>query len=477
MTTANHVASRRRTEPPDGGWGWMVAAGVAITNMTNQSIISVFGLLFADTLQNMGYATTGAAFITNIMGAVTNFSGLVTGPVIRRYSYRKGALVGGLLTASGMVLTSEVTSIWHMIFSYSFLTGLGLGFLAPCTFVAVNTYFTTKKGRAVGLSLAGTGMGQMLYPQLVTFLLGYYGFSGTVLLLGGLSLHALVGVALFQPVERHLKVPQDAEVDLLSVEEKPPLPAVHTPAFKMRRNVSSVSLASVCSTEMGDVVIDDDHGKTNGGAGSEGALSSCWERVVHMMDLDLLRDPVFVNLVVGLAMATAAGINFHMMFPLHLHMAAGFSLSDTASCMSTLAVFDIVSRLAVPQVTDRLRASSRVTFLAAALLLVATRSALAEVRDYTTILAVSAACGFVRGVTVVNLNLAISENCPKEKLPAALGISMVLKGTFILTFGPLLGILRDKTGSFPICIHILSAMILVPMLCWIAEMVITRSRR
>nr|CAD7437776.1 unnamed protein product [Timema bartmani] len=512
MTTlVGHMTpSRKKLEPPDGGWGWMVVVGVAITNLantlvvlsptaedgeievrissTNQSIISLFGLLFGDTLEHMGYGTTGAAVITTVMTAVTNFSGLVTGPIIRRYSYRKAAVVGGLLTAAGMILTCEVTSIWHMIFSYGVLAGLGLGFLAPCTFVAVNTYFTTRKGRAVGLSLAGTGLGQMIMPHAVRLLLEEYGFRGTVLFIGGLSLHALVGAALFQPVEWHMKVREaplptllpgryqlsaaGQQVDtegsdqaLLPAEDKPSLTKV-TSNPKLRRNVSSLSLASVCSVELGDVIVDKEetkpdqstqYGTANYTIDKEGhpekpdknpgAFASCMARMVDMMDLDLLSDPVFVNIVVGLAVVYTAGINFSMIYPFYLHMDVGMTLADTATCMSVLAAFDILSRLIVPQITDRLNVGSRITYLVAAVLLAASRSALATTKDFKIILVTLAFCGFVRGVTVVNLNLSISEYCSNEKLPAALGINMVIKGVFILAFGPLLGYLRDETAE------------------------------
>nr|CAD7196292.1 unnamed protein product [Timema douglasi] len=481
-------------------WHYLSQQMAAPLLSTNQSIISLFGLLFGDTLEHMGYGTTGAAVITTVMTAVTNFSGLVTGPIIRRYSYRKAAVVGGLLTASGMILTCEVTSIWHMIFSYGVLAGLGLGFLAPCTFVAVNTYFTTRKGRAVGLSLAGTGLGQMVMPHAVRLLLEEYGFRGTVLFIGGLSLHALVGAALFQPVEWHMKVrevdTEGSDQALLPAEDKPSLTKV-TSNPKLRRNVSSLSLASVCSVELGDVIVDKEetkpdqntqYGSANYTIDKEanpekpdkkqpGAFASCMARIVDMMDLDLLSDPVFVNIVVGLAVVYTAGINFSMIYPFYLHMDVGMTLTDTATCMSVLAAFDILSRLIVPQITDRLNVGSRITYLVAAVLLAASRSALATTKDFKIILLSLAFCGFVRGVTVVNLNLSISEYCSNDKLPAALGINMVIKGVFILAFGPLLGFLRDETGSFPLCIHIQSVMILVPMIFWVLEMVILRSRK
>lgn len=73
-----------------------------------------------------------------------------------------------------------------------YVAGLGLGLLNPATFVAVNSYFSSRRGRAVGLGLAGTGLGQMAMPQIVRSLLDEYGYKGTVLFLGGLALHSLV---------------------------------------------------------------------------------------------------------------------------------------------------------------------------------------------------------------------------------------------------------------------------------------------
>lgn len=39
-------SSYRNSLVPDGGFGWYVVFGTALTNVFNQSLVSVFGLLY-----------------------------------------------------------------------------------------------------------------------------------------------------------------------------------------------------------------------------------------------------------------------------------------------------------------------------------------------------------------------------------------------------------------------------------------------
>lgn len=66
--------------------------------------------------------------------------------------------------------------------------------------------------------MAGTGFGLMVMPQLVKLLLGEYGFRWTVVILGALAFHAVLGSCLLQPVKRHLiDEPLDCEMQPVKV--------------------------------------------------------------------------------------------------------------------------------------------------------------------------------------------------------------------------------------------------------------------
>ena len=127
-------------------------------------------------------------------------------------------------------------------------------------FVALNHYFKNKRGQAVGLSMAGTALGMLILPQLVRLLLEWFEFSGAILVLAGLALHAAFGSTLLQPVKWHLKeeiidvelAPQTPLETLKEDEDE--LPEMKTLLFpsmaptngrQMRKNFSEVAISSM----------------------------------------------------------------------------------------------------------------------------------------------------------------------------------------------------------------------------------------
>ncbi|XP_055691095.1 monocarboxylate transporter 12 [Lutzomyia longipalpis] len=403
---------------PDGGWGWMVVLGVALANIFNQSLISVFGLLFSQQLAELGQSTTGVALVMNVNSIVTNATGFIIGPAIRTFSARRVAIFGSLLTGTGLIMSSQSRTLWQILISYGGLVGLGLGLLNPSTFMAVNSYFARRRGQAVGLALAGTGIGQMVMPQIVNYLQEEYGYRGTVLIVGALAFHGIVGACLFQPVEWHSYAPHKSQEHEKLLASDPP--AAHQ---KIPETVA--------------------------------------EKLRRMMDLNLLRDFSFLNIGLGVSLAYTASINFSMIFPYFLQFSAGLNGQDVALCMSVLAAMDLASRLTLPTLTDRFQISCRTIFLIGAILLIGIRATLAETSRKDSLLIISAVYGYIRAATVVNQNLCVSEHCSQEKLAGALGLVMIAKGISVITLGQLLGWLRDLTSSYRFSLHMQNALLVV----------------
>lgn len=105
------------------------------------------------------------------------------------------------------------------------ITGAGLGITSSANALALNTYWKNRRRLATGLSWTATGLGPVIWPHVITALYSKFGEFGTILIISGVSLHALVCGLLLQPVEWHAKKPisnddEDQEKLLKHVDSK-----------------------------------------------------------------------------------------------------------------------------------------------------------------------------------------------------------------------------------------------------------------
>jgi MFS family permease len=77
--------------------------------------------------------------------------------------------------------------------------------------LAVNSYFAKKRGKAIGCSFTITGLGPIVMPQLISFLLSVYTVHDTVLIVAAITAHSFVAACLLQPIKWHMKEVKDEE--------------------------------------------------------------------------------------------------------------------------------------------------------------------------------------------------------------------------------------------------------------------------
>lgn len=192
--------------------------------------------------------------------------------------------------------------------------------------------------------------------------------------------------------------------------------------------------------------------------------------IVDIFDLDLLRDPIYLNLMLGMSIAIFAEINFSFLTPFILND-MGYDTDQIASVMSALALTDLIFRFLAPYIGELLKQPPKIMYMISLVLLIITRSFVYVVGTYTGMLIVGILLGIAKGIRTVYMSLVIPDYIPIERLASASGIQMVTNGVILMGAGPLLGWIRDATGSYLKCIIIINMVTMCALLMWTTEMV------
>lgn len=113
------------------------------------------------------------------------FAMIFAGRVQDKISPRVTAVIGGILTGSGLILIAFSTSWIVWILGFGILMGLGLGFgYASATPPAIKWFPPAKTGMIAGVVVAGFGLASVYIAPLGTYLIGKFGLSQSMLIFG-----------------------------------------------------------------------------------------------------------------------------------------------------------------------------------------------------------------------------------------------------------------------------------------------------
>lgn len=178
---------------------WVVVAASFILISMIYGIRFNFGVFFdvlvrTEALQwDRGDAAAGYA----INMVVFTLSGTLVGWLLDRLGTRTVFAVGLLIFASGIAMTSQMTTLHQFYLYYGVWAGLGMSFHGLGGYAAaISRWFDKQEGRglAIGLAFAGTGVGVQILAPLSERLITFYGWSHAFLLLAACL--AVLGVPL-----------------------------------------------------------------------------------------------------------------------------------------------------------------------------------------------------------------------------------------------------------------------------------------
>ena len=145
-------------------------------------------------------------------------SGLLTGPLIGFIAQKVGLRTVGIIGLIGHSLAYVVLSLnngslmlWYL--SWALVAILGAGSLPIIWTGVLNNWFSKHRGKAIGITMAGTGLGAFLLPPIVEFLIANHGWRTAYrgIGLGALCVSLPIVLALFKEKPEVNEVAQTQE--------------------------------------------------------------------------------------------------------------------------------------------------------------------------------------------------------------------------------------------------------------------------
>ncbi|MQA15994.1 MAG: MFS transporter [Pseudonocardiaceae bacterium] len=243
----------------DSARGWRNVGAAFVSMFVVFGVAYSFGAFFAPMSEEFGTGSGATSAVFSITAFCYFALGSVSGWAVDRVGPRPVLLVGAAALGIGLLATAQVEALWLGYLSY----GLGVGVAVACGYVpmvaVVGGWFERRRGVALGLAVAGIGVGTLAIAPLAALLIERVGWRTTFVVFGVVGAVALVGCALVatKPPEHDGDVPPPLRrlvrtpafvwlwVSALLLSSALFVPFVFLPAFATDLGVASVAAATL----------------------------------------------------------------------------------------------------------------------------------------------------------------------------------------------------------------------------------------
>ena len=398
------------SSPREPYYGWRIVAVAFLTHCLNVGCVFYsFGVFFTPLIQEFGWTRAQISWGFSSVSIVGALWSPFVGRVVDRYGPRPSQLFGALVLGGTFMLLSTVHSLLHYYVLMALLVSLGSTALGPIpSNSAVAGWFLRRRGRALGFSTAGISMGGVIFVPLAQTLITHLGWRQAFVALGAV----VIGASL-APIAFVMRKPP-AE---LPPEERMPRGGDHGLTFEIEHSVTA---------------------------------------------RDAIRDPNFW-LIAGAFSLTVMGLSAVLLHQMPLLMDVGVTPAHAALALGATAGVGVVGKLGFGALLERVEQRRVIVgcFLAqaAGLLLLPFARIPALLVLYVLVY------GYAMGGNAT-LQATVLGDCFGRRhygaIAGRMGPIIVLSQAVAV---PLVGWLRDRTGSYMPAIAVIEVMTLAAALC------------
>ncbi len=170
-------------------YGWIIV-GVSFINLAIIfGIWYSFSVFFVAVLNEFGWSRASTAGVFSCFMLVHSASAVMVGGLLDKFGARLVIPAGSLVVALGLYAASRIHSLLEFYLWYGVVTPIGVcavGFIAHS--IVLPKWFARKRGLAIGIAMAGVGIGMQVIVPAAQYGIDHYGWRTAYCLLAALIL-------------------------------------------------------------------------------------------------------------------------------------------------------------------------------------------------------------------------------------------------------------------------------------------------
>lgn len=180
---------------PRFDYGWVVLSACLIIGIVSFGTQYSFGVFFKSLEAEFGWSRASTSAIFSVFMLLTPVFGISGGWLLDRCGPRMVVAVTGVFTGLGLLLTSMVSTPWHVFLTYSLLIAMGTGPHFPVLMSTVSRWFIRRRGLALGIVTASVGIGMTVMSPVAAYLIAGYGWRVSYLAMSGIAFLSIIPLA------------------------------------------------------------------------------------------------------------------------------------------------------------------------------------------------------------------------------------------------------------------------------------------
>lgn len=188
---AARLAARERSANDELRRGWKVLAACLVGACLSVNALPFYtlGVFATPIVAEFGWTRADYQVAVSLFAGCLLTTAPFVGALMDRFGPRRVALVSLGSLALGFVAASRATSApWTFYLAWLVIAGAGAGASTIAWTRMINSWFDRRRGLALGIALAGTGITATVAPPLVSDAIVAYGWRSAYLLLAGVVL-------------------------------------------------------------------------------------------------------------------------------------------------------------------------------------------------------------------------------------------------------------------------------------------------